>query len=487
MDRSRAVAFLVAGIAVAAIGVVLVLTGRQEARRTPIEEVASAPDPEPPPAVPEPEPPATARSRVPPPDPQALSSLITGFLGSRPTVGSSDDPESRLRVLVLDPWKRPVEDVKVVASSTGVAPRTLASVKGRGDRIDLLVPPGKPLRIEARSDEFFLPGVVELDLPEREEVTLVLAMKGGRLSGRIVASETGRPDSTARLGYWTGEEDDPDAGSATLSPEGEFDFLVPDGTVRLVATARRRGTAEVCQDLRPGEWRSGIEVALPRATLASLSGRVTDDLGMPVPGAQVRLDAVHKRESGITTVQGYLVGEVVADGGGRFLLGEAGKGAHALSVSASGLEPTGCVRVHLEEGSNAVDVALARAGTLRVRALLPDGSPMATGEILVSRGAIQVAVVHVFRRHAWREGSGLTSVVLSGAYRISGLRVEEGRVPFPLRSAAVPDSEGYHILEGLAWGEYQVNVDSDASSGRRSVHLDPGGTTSVEIRLTPKR
>ncbi|MCI0587682.1 MAG: carboxypeptidase-like regulatory domain-containing protein [Planctomycetes bacterium] len=400
------------------------------------------------------------------------------------------DPRSSLRVSVLDPWNRPVEEVKVVASSMDAPPRTLDRASGRGDDIVLHVPAGEPLRIEARSDAYFFPGSLEPVLPERKEVTLALALKGGRLSGRVVASETGRPDPGALLSYVTGDDASNLAGRVTLSSKGTFDFLVPDGSVQLLATGRRRGTAEICEDLRPGEWRSGIDIALPRPTVAALSGRVTDDLGSPTPRAKVRLDAVGVTEGEAIRVQGYSVGEVATDGGGRFSFREGGAGAHNLTISASGLEPTGNLRITLEEGSNSVEVVLARAGRLRVRALLPDGNRLTTGEILVSRGGKPVAIFPVFQ--SFKKLSAIeqrrpSPVVFSGAYRISGLQVEEAKVPSRGEAPAGPDDEGYHVFEGLAWGDYDVSVDSDASSGRRSVHLDPGGTTSVEVRLAPKR
>ena len=492
MDRSRTVAFLVAGVAVGAIGAALCLTGRLESRRVPHETVASPTKPEPPPAVPDPGPPASARNRIPPPEPPNLESRIRdfGYLGHRPRVVPSEDPRSDFRVRVLDPWNRPIEDVKVVVLSTDVPPRTLAAARGRGDKIELLVPPGEPLRIEARSDAFFFPGSLEAVLPEREEVTLSLALKGGRLSGRVVASETGRPDPNALLSYVTGDDASNLAGRATLSSNGTFDFLVPDGSVQLLATGRRRGTAEICEDLRPGEWRSGIDIALPRPTVAALSGRVTDDLGTPVPGARIRLDAVGVTEGEAIRVQGYSVGEVATDGDGRFSFREGGAGAHDLSISASGLEPTGNLRIHLEEGSNAIEVALARAGRLRIRALLPDGSAMANGEILLSRGGKPVAILPLFQSRRNRNAFDQTRprpVVLSGAYRVTGVQVEETEIASRPEVPTAADAEGYHVFEGLAWGEYDVSVDSDASSGRRSVHVDPGGTTSVEVRLTPKK
>jgi carboxypeptidase family protein len=401
-----------------------------------------------------------------------------------------DDPRSSLRVSVLDPWNRPIEDVKVVVLSTDVPPRTLAAARGCGDKIEVLVPPGEPLRIEARSDAFFFPGSLEPVLPEREEVTLTLALKGGRLSGRVVASETGRPDPNALLSYVTGDDASNLAGRATLSSNGTFDLLVPDGSVQLLATGRRRGTAEICEDLRPGEWRSGIDIALPRPTVAALSGRVTDDLGAPVPGARVRLDAVGVTEGEAIRVQGYAVGEVATDGNGRVSFREAGAGAHDLSISAAGLEPTGALRIRLEEGSNSVEVALARAGRLRVRAFLPDGTPLTTGEILVSRRGRPVAILPVFQSSKDRlpfQQRRPSPVVFSGAYRVSGVHVQESELPSRGEAPSGPDGEGYRIFEGLAWGEYDVSVDADGSTGRRSVHVDPGGTTSVEVRLTPKR
>ncbi|HKB16887.1 MAG TPA: carboxypeptidase-like regulatory domain-containing protein, partial [Planctomycetota bacterium] len=359
-----------------------------------------------------------------------------------------------------------------------------------GDRIELQVPRGETLRVEAKSDALFMPGVLEPVLADREEVTLVLPLKGGRLTGRVVASETGRAEPDALLSYVTGDDASNLAGRAPLSSDGTFDVLVPDGTVQLLATGRRRGTAEVCQDLRPGDWKTGIEIALPRPTSASLSGRVTDDLGSPVPGARVRLDAVGKQEGEAIRVQGYAVGEIAADADGRFAFLEAGAGAHDLSISASGLESTGSIRIQLAEGSNSVEVALARAGRLRVRAVLPDGSAVANGEILVSRRGKRVAILPIFQSFKNRtafEARRPSAVVFSGAYRVAGVQVEESELPSRGEAPGGPDGEGYRIFEGLAWGEYDVSVDADGSSGRRSVHLDPGGTTSIEIRLVPKR
>src|SRR5438093_5983182 len=118
----------------------------------------------------------------------------------------------------------------------------------------------------------------------------------GRISGRVVTADTGRPVKRARVFVSAAEL--PGGRGALTDDSGVFDFTeLPAGRYTLTASKsgfialsygqRRPLQAGTPLQLGDGEQLKGLEFRLPRGGV--ISGRVFDEDGEPVPGAMVRV------------------------------------------------------------------------------------------------------------------------------------------------------------------------------------------------------
>jgi hypothetical protein len=118
----------------------------------------------------------------------------------------------------------------------------------------------------------------------------------GRISGRVVAADSGRPVKRARV-FVTAVEvpggrgvltDDTGAFELTDLPAGRYTLTVSkSGFVSLAYGQRRPLQAGTPLQLGDGEQLKGVEFRLPRGGV--ISGRIVDEDGEPVPGATVRV------------------------------------------------------------------------------------------------------------------------------------------------------------------------------------------------------
>ncbi|MCI0587683.1 MAG: carboxypeptidase regulatory-like domain-containing protein [Planctomycetes bacterium] len=395
-------------------------------------------------------------------------------------------PKGKLLVTVLDPWRRPVGSVAVRAFTADATRRKVGHATGRGERVPIFVPRGVALRIEASCEPLFHDGVEEPVLAEAGQVAISLQLKGARVSGRIVAAESGAPVPHAVFDYTRDGPHYVRSHSSRVAADGTFDLVVPSGGAHLTAGAPGRETVDWREMLREGEWRDGLLVALVRGVACSLSGRVVDEDGRLVPGARVLVRAL-PREDRISWIPDPLEGprEFLADGEGRFKVEDADVGKHRLLVTASGFESAGPDTVVFARGENEATIVLARAGRLRVRGVLPDGSPLLEGQIVLQRAGRIVGSATLHR-------AGIVSPGFSGRSmraRIEGIRVLERQETGEIdgRRLSGPDEHGYHTIEGIAWGEYEVLALAGPLEGRAGVALRAGETTSVEIPLFAKK
>jgi hypothetical protein len=118
----------------------------------------------------------------------------------------------------------------------------------------------------------------------------------GRISGRVVAADSGRPVKRARVFITSSEipggrgmlTDDTGVFDLTDLPAGRYTLTVSkSGFVSLAYGQRRPLQAGTPLQLGDGEQMKGIEFRLPRGGV--ISGRVVDEDGEAVPGAMVRV------------------------------------------------------------------------------------------------------------------------------------------------------------------------------------------------------
>ena len=118
----------------------------------------------------------------------------------------------------------------------------------------------------------------------------------GRISGRVITADTGRPVKRARVFVTAGELPGgrgaltDDSGLFELSdlPAGRYTLTVSkSGFVSLSYGQRRPLQAGTPLQLDDGQQIKGVDFRLPRGGV--ISGRVMDEDGEPVPGAVVRI------------------------------------------------------------------------------------------------------------------------------------------------------------------------------------------------------
>lgn len=118
----------------------------------------------------------------------------------------------------------------------------------------------------------------------------------GRISGRVVSADTGRPVKRARV--LLGAAEIPGGRGALTDDEGVFEFTeLPQGRYTLTVGKsgfvglsygqRRPLQAGTPLQLNQGEHLRGIEFRLPRGSV--ISGHIFDNAGDPAPGATVRV------------------------------------------------------------------------------------------------------------------------------------------------------------------------------------------------------
>jgi uncharacterized GH25 family protein len=100
----------------------------------------------------------------------------------------------------------------------------------------------------------------------------------------------------------------------------------------------------------------------------SISGKVLDELGQPVPDGKVSSTRwVDPRKP-----------DAVTDAQGKFVIRKLREGSHPITVVADGFAPE---KVNAETGESAVTIQLKRGSLLRVRVVEPSGVPVAGADV----------------------------------------------------------------------------------------------------------
>ena len=430
------------------------------------------------------EPPATPDTGgdVPPRKPIDVEAPVErGPLEPSGAVAEGDVPSGRLQVRVVDPWNRPVPGAEIGFARADGSGRKL---RLRGDILAYQLPLGVAYRVEASANPLLFEAVSQEPVfVESGEITLQLPAKGTRLSGRVVAAESGEPlDGAGLIAMVVGEEDTY-ALTREILPEGAFDFLMTAGQVELRTSAAGREPEVASLLLVAGDWISNLEIRLSRAATYALAGRVVDETGRPVGGAEVVSASLSTSERGGNTVEILDdARETATDREGRFRVDGLSHGDQLVRVAAVGFEPTERFATTLQPGENEVEVVLARAGRIRVRAFAFGGPPVAAGTIRVRQGKEDVL------RLVLAPGGGARVDRVKSRAKVFGIPIRPSDFPekHPEFTRATRE-DGWITVEGVAPGSHEVFVEAGPLEGRGSVFVVAGETATAEVAVSPKR
>ncbi|HEY4242579.1 MAG TPA: sigma-70 family RNA polymerase sigma factor [Kofleriaceae bacterium] len=233
--------------------------------------------------------------------------------------------------------------------------------------------------------------------------------------------------------------------SMTTAADGVFHFApFGPGTATLVAhcPSGDQGTVAVAV--------GADELVVPVVPGGSITGRVVDTAGAPVPGVMVNAELATEQtrfENG-ALASGY---KGTTSSTGVFEIGSLGAASYRLSVLDIGqpLRPTKAVKVALSMGQHAtgIEIVVERpTGVIRGTVTGPDGVPVADAWVRVHQSVFD-------RFAALNNGEGTLS--------FDGEGLDGGTHDAP---AAMTDARGRFEMTSLVRGKYQVFA--DAQSGK---------------------
>ncbi len=240
----------------------------------------------------------------------------TGELGGAPRVMIDDDPKGSLRLegQVVDADDHGVAGASVVIAAN--PPRTATTEADGGFAFDGLV--GRPYTLVARAAKG-VAGPVTMRLTEKSDPIILRLVPGAKLTVTVVGT-SGKPvpGATVELRGVDTQRAVVTATTAVLSP------VVP-GNYQIAAWAD--GMARSFQRIQIARGDAVAKLVL--ASGAPVQGRVVDDLGAGVAGAQVRYSgasdwsqqATDRRDGTVSTSDGTFRFDALPAGSFRFIAG----------------------------------------------------------------------------------------------------------------------------------------------------------------------
>lgn len=375
-------------------------------------------------------------------------------------------------------------------------------------------------------------GVVVEEATTTDGVEIRVA-PGSTLKGRVTDARSGRGVPEATVGV-TGE-----AGGQAIAGSGDGGGLVTDVDGRFEAEGLAPGRIRVSVD-HPDytDWResvelkeggSSVEVALSRGS--SLGGVVLSETRQPMPGAEVALQGAN------APGRGFGGGEsATTDASGRFRFDHLVPGRFTLLASVPG-QTTESVEAVVVAGESKDDVSLVLAGGTTIRGVvsglpesqrtgvsvsaigpreywasvrtgadgrfeladappgtislratagdfISDATRSAAGSVTIVEGQREAEAEIVF------EGTGaLSGRVTRGGQPVAEARVFVGGGRGASSGSGRTDESGSYRIEGIAPGDYTVNVQAAQGMGGRAVskELRIDGESSLDVDLPMAR
>lgn len=317
------------------------------------------------------------------------------------------------------------------------------------------------VRVQARGEEFQPGEPLLLDLApgERRDGVRLELQRGGALAGRVSGPD-GEPvadvqvsTSSGRLGFGHGRARSDSEGRYRIGGLRPGAVQVQADHPEYVAAVREAtiGAGETRLDLELGR---GIEI----------SGRVVDDAGAPVAGAEVSLAGDFRR--------GYRPPETTAEDG-SFRLRGIEPGTWRLEVTAEGLaQAAPDTRYELTASLTGVEVRMTVGGAIvgRVRGLeLDELARLDLSANLVTGG------------RSWRSGSA----DYEGAYRIEGVSAGKWRVTATLGEGEAMASGEVELAPGQPEARLDLEFASDlVLSGRVTLGGEPVAGAEISLMGT---
>lgn len=361
---------------------------------------------------------------------------------------------------------------------------------GRDGRFLIPRCPAAELDVEARLEGFAPTRRVGFHVgPETAPLDLgILVLRpGARLVGRVV-SDRGRPLAGAEVflfdrlptragldGVPRGREPD-----ATAGADGAFVLAdLPPGLPQNLLILAERFMPATVRGVRPPVDRPLLVRLKPGF---QVSGKVLDEQGQPVPGAEASLTSQqvlegdpHRRPLGKPVFR-----QAVTDASGRFLIRDAPQGPAMLGASAEGFVPVEPVEIELpfEDPPKPVELRLRRGAVVWGRVSTMAGHPVAGARILAgdasgssdAEGSYRVAGVAegeqtVEVRHPSYRRLARTAEIEPGENRLdfevpAGVSVE-GRVVEPSGEPVDGADVGLSTEDRRERQEYRAKSDTD--------------------------
>ena len=285
-------------------------------------------------------------------------------------------PEASISGSVTDAKGQPIEGAWVNANAIQAESHGFAE-SGVDGLYEVAVEAGLVYRLEVDHSDY--------STEEREgiaagELDVNFTLEGhGTVEGQVLDGATGEPITNFEVAHTSGFSESYDFNYlsyvAFFNAEGRFslpDVEVGETTVHVRAAGYGPGLQELA-DVKAGESTTGVQFRLLAG--ASLEGRVADEGGAPVQGAQIHIGngaPVYFLE------EGFQEAAATSDAEGHFKVDSLGEGP--LSVTATHTTfPSATIEVTLEPGATkSVEIVLAAGGTV-------EGTVMANGSAVANQ------------------------------------------------------------------------------------------------------
>jgi protocatechuate 3,4-dioxygenase beta subunit len=395
--RDRRPAWTLALIAAAFLGLTptigLVSTRARGAAELPGDTIPG-PEHEPPPS-PLAAPPIPSED-PPPPERTPLAAEVAPEPDPPPAASDRPAPElASLEVAVMARGRAaPLAWVELVHEPAEGAARVLLERCDEAGLLRLALAPGRARAVAWSEDANALPASAEL-APGRPAALELALEPAFPVAGRVTDARTGAPVAGAEVAFWTFAERD----TVVTGPDGTFRHpRFPARAPAQQVSARASGYGRCVRYLRvkeDGSWKlraategeaSTSGAGTPWVELAlvpelRVTGRVLDELGLPITGARVSAEGYFHALPSVASRDGA---ETTSDAEGRFELGGLRSDVgHSLLAEAPGRAAALLELASVPGTTDAGDLRLARETVLAGVVIDADGMPLGNVEVVL--------------------------------------------------------------------------------------------------------